>query len=289
MTTDALVDQGHYPFTPHHLEVEGGRMHYVDEGSGPTVVLVHGTPTWSFLYRRLITDLSTSYRVVAPDNLGFGLSDKPADWGYTPADHARNLRTLLDHLGLREYVLVVHDFGGPIGLSCAIDDPDRVRGIVLFNSWMWSLSGTKAETMSRLMATAFGRFLYTRLNLSPRMLIPAAFGDRKKLTREVHQHYIRPFRTPAERMGAWTLARELGASGPWYDELWERRERITRKPALLLWGMKDPAFGPEALDRWRGQMERARIVELPEAGHFVQEEEPERAAAEMRAFLGALD
>jgi haloalkane dehalogenase len=289
MADDSWVDRTLYPFAPHHLEVDGGRMHYLDEGSGPAVVMVHGTPTWSFLYRDLITALSSSYRVIAPDNLGFGLSDKPARWGYTPADHAKNLSVLVDHLDLDDFVLVVHDFGGPIGLSLAIEQPQRVRGLVLFNTWMWSLAGTRAEKMSHIMATGFGRFLYTRLNLSPRALIPAAFGDRKALTRDVHRHYIRPFGAPAERIGAWTLARELGASGPWYEDLWQRREAITDKPALLLWGMKDPAFGPEALDRWRGEMLGARIVELPEAGHFVQEEAPERAAAEVRTFLGALD
>ena len=288
MAEPAWVDRELYPFTGHYLDVEGGRMHYVDEGSGPVILMVHGTPTWSFLYRHLISALSKSNRVIAPDNLGFGLSDKPAAWGYTPADHARNLGRLIDHLNLDDFVLAVHDFGGPIGLSQAIDRPDRVRGLVLFNTWMWSLAGTKAGTMSRVMATPFGRFLYTRLNASPRLLIPAAFGDRRKLTRSVHGQYINAFRTPGERMGAWTLARELGASGPWYDRLWEQRQAITGKPALLLWGMKDPAFGPEALERWRGEMEPARVAEVPEAGHFVQEEAPARAVAEVRAFLKGL-
>lgn len=281
----AWVDPAAYPFRSRWIEIDGHRMHYLDEGEGPALVMVHGTPTWSFLYRSLIADLSSSYRVVAPDHLGFGLSEKPEGWGYRPADHARNLATLIERLGLEEVTLVVHDFGGPIGLSYAVRNPDAVPALVIFNSWMWSLEGTPAEKLSRLMGSAVGRFLYRRLNLSPRVLIPAAFGDRRKLTKEAHRHYLEAFGSPAAREGAWVLARELIGSSDWYEGLWAERERIAGKPALLLWGMKDPAFGPEALARWRGALERAEVVEFPDAGHFVMEEEPPAAAREIRSFL----
>jgi haloalkane dehalogenase len=271
-----------------YLDVPGGRLHYLDAGTGAPLVMVHGTPTSSYLYRHLVAGLSAEYRVIAVDHLGFGLSDKPRDGAYRPADHARNLAALIESLGLRDITLVVHDFGGPIGLSYAIEHPDNVRALVLFNTWMWSLAGTPAEKASRMLSGALGRFLYTRLNFSPRVLLKAAFGDKSKLTPEVHRHYMAAFPSPGQRHAPWVLARELMGSTEWYEELWRRRAAIAGKPALLLWGMKDPAFGPDALARWRGELRAARVVEFPEAGHFVQEEAPSAAVRDIRAFLAAL-
>lgn len=274
-----------YDFEPHYFEVEGGRIHYVDEGAGPPVLLVHGTPTWSYLYRNLIRVLASTNRVIAADNLGFGRSDKPAGADYRPAAQAANLKALVDSLDLRDLVVAVHDFGGPIGLSYAIERPENVCGLVLFNTWMWSLVDTPAEKMSRLLGGAVGRFLYTRMNFSPRVLLKAAFADKSKLTRDIHRHYLAPFPTPDSRIATWVFARELIGSSDWYEELWRRRDRIADKPALLLWGMKDPAFKPDALARWKSTLVRARAVEFSDAGHFPQEEAHERVATEVQRFL----
>jgi haloalkane dehalogenase len=288
MSESDWVDRQSYPFESRYLDAGPGRMHYVDEGQGPVVVMVHGTPTWSFLYRHLIRELSQDHRVIAIDHLGFGLSDKPAHWSYRPEDHARNLEILIERLGLRDITLVVHDFGGPIGLAYATRHPDNVRALVLFNTWMWSLQGTAAEKVSRLMGGLVGRFLYRRLNFSPRVLIKAAFGDKRKLTREVHRQYIEAFPDPAARQGPWVLARELIGSSSWYESLWECRALIVEKPALVLWGMKDPAFSKDALVRWKAVLTNARIIELPDSGHFVPEEAPEETARAIRLFLSGM-
>lgn len=277
-----------YGFEPHWMEVPDGRMHYVDEGAGPPLVLVHGTPTWSYLYRRLIRSLSARYRVIAPDHLGFGRSDKPARGDYRPEALARNLEELLDGLGLEDVALAVHDFGGPIGLSYAICRPGSVRGLVLFNTWMWSLKGTSAARISRMLSGRVGRWLYTRFNLSPRVLLRAAFADKRRLTPEIHAAYLEPFAAPESRTAPWVLARELAASGAWYEDLWARRERLAEMPALLLWGMKDPAFGPDALERWTDALPDTRVVRFEDAGHFVQEEAPDRVEREVSDFLAAL-
>jgi haloalkane dehalogenase len=263
-------------------------MHYVDEGQGPILVMVHGTPVWSFLYRNFIKDLSKDFRCIVPDHLGFGLSDKPANASYRPQDLARNLAEFIERLGLRDITLIVHDFGGPIGLSYALDHPEQVTRLVLFNTWMWPLNDEKyAVQAGKLFGGTFGKLLYTRFNISPRVLYPSVFGDKTKLRRDIQHQYIQATSTPDERIAMWTFARELIGSSEWYQYLWERRERIANKPALVLWGMKDTAFRPAQLERWKALLTNARIIEFPTAGHFVQEEEPEQAIAAIRAFLAA--
>ena len=267
------VDHTAYPFRSRFFDASDGRMHYIDEGRGAPLVLVHGTPTWSFLYRHLIASLSRSFRVVAVDHLGFGLSQKPERAPYRPEDHARRLTALIRHLRLADVTLVVHDFGGPIGLSYAIEHPDNVRALVLFNTWLWSLAGDpRVQRASALAAGPLGRLLYRRLNASPRWLMPIVYGNRARLTPEIHAHYTKPFGSAAERTAPWVLARELAGSADWYESLWARRAALASKPSLLLWGMKDPTFGIDTVARWREVFPAAELEEFPDAGHFVPEE-----------------
>jgi haloalkane dehalogenase len=279
-------EQGIYPFDAHYFDTGAGRMHYLDEGSGEAIVFVHGTPTWSFLWRHLITDLRRDWRCVAPDHLGFGLSDKPRDADYTPEAHARNLERLITSLGLRNVTLVVHDFGGPIGLAWALRNTENVSRVVLMNTWLWSNAGNKlVEAASRLLGGPIGRFLYTRLNFSPRVLLKKAFADRSKLTPEVHRHYLAPFSKPAERLAPGILARELTGSNDWYDSLWQQREKLQDKPMLILWGMADKLIGTAQLQRWQAAFPGAGVVPLEGVGHFVAEEAPEQVIRHMREFL----
>lgn len=280
------VDRSLYPFEPHYHRVEGGQMHYVDEGQGRPLVMVHGTPTWSFLYRHLIRGLSPSYRVIAPDHIGFGLSEKPAGWSYLPADHARNLETLIEHLDLRDITLVVHDFGGPIGLSYAINHPENVRSLVIFNTFFWSLKGDPAfERPNRLFNNSIGRFLYKRMNFSASQIVRMAWGDKKTLTPVIHRQYKAAFPTPAERQGTWTFMRELLGSSDWYNSLWARREAIRHMPALLLWGMKDFAFQEKELTRLASIFDRPKIIRCPSTGHFVPDEAGQSLLPEIQVFL----
>jgi haloalkane dehalogenase len=280
------IDRSAYPFASHRMAVDGGQMHYVDEGAGRPVVMVHGTPTWSFLYRHLISGLSPDFRVVAPDHIGFGLSDKPPAWGYRPADHARNLETLIEGLGLEDITLVLHDLGGPIGMGYALQHPEKVRSLVIFNTFFWSLKGDPAfETPSRLFSNPLGKFLYKNMNFSPVVMVRAAWGNRSKLTPAVHRHYTQALPSPAERQGTWQFVQELQGSSDWYADLWERRERVREKPALLLWGMKDIAFKEKELQRAASVFADARIQRFPEAGHFIQDEAGPELVPIIRAFL----
>ncbi len=282
------LDRTEYPFSSRWLMVDGGRMHYVDEGSGEPILFVHGTPTWSFLYRHLIRALTPTYRCIAADNIGFGLSAKPPEWGYSFADHTRNLTQLIDRLSLGRFTLVVHDLGGPIGLAFALAHPERISRLVIANTTLWPLAGAFAPpAAAKLFATPLGRFLYLQMNISPRTLLPMIYGDRSKLTPAIHRQYRAPFPTAAERHGLYAFARQIAAGAPSLADLWAQRERIRNIPSLLIWGMKDVAFGPNYLARWRELLPRAEVLELPEAGHLVQEEAPEQILGTLRPFIGA--
>jgi len=276
-----------YPFTSRRVELADGSLHYVDEGSGPAVLMVHGTPTWSFEWRHLVRELSSEFRCIAPDHLGFGLSDRPAGADYTPAAHAARLRQFLEALGLRDLTLVVHDFGGLIGLPLALEQQGLVSRLVVMNSWMWHLGeDPKVARAARLLGGRFGRFLYGAGNFSLRVMLPTAFADRTKLTGQIRAHYHGPFPDPASRAQVlWPLARSLGPPSPHADALWAGRSALAGLPALIIWGMRDPALGPHQLTRWQEALPDAKVSRL-EAGHWPQEEEPEAVIAEIHQFAG---
>jgi haloalkane dehalogenase len=286
-TPPGWLDREAYPFTPRSLRLPEGTLSYVDEGQGEPILFVHGTPTWSFEYRHLVRALAPTHRCIAVDLLGFGLSERPAGFAYTPEAHAAVLEAFVERLGLAGFTLVAHDFGGPIALPLALERPGRVKAIVLLNTWMWSFADDRAmRRTARLAGGALGRFLYRRLNVSLRVLAPQAYGDRKKLTRAIHRQYLAPF-PDADGRGRvlWPLARALLASSDFFASLWQRRDRLARLPALILWGMRDRAFSPALLARWRTALPHAQVVELGEAGHWPHEEAPAEVLDRLRAFL----
>ncbi len=265
-----------------------GRMHYVDEGQGRPIVMVHGTPTWSFMYRHLIKGLSAQYRCIAADHIGFGLSDKPANWSYLPKDHAQNLKRLIESLGLKDITLLVHDFGGPIGLSYAIDQPENVQQLILCNTWMWSLKGDPHfERPGKWFSGSLGRFLYERGNFAVRVMMQHVAGSR--LTDTALHHYVRAQSSPEARHAAWVFARELIGSSDWLAELMRRNERIKDLPTLILWGAKDRALPKKILQNWSLLMTRAQITAFPDAGHFVFEDQGAALCPLIVEFLASLD
>jgi haloalkane dehalogenase len=283
------LDRTLYPFESHFLDLPEGRIHYVDEGprTGPTLLCLHGNPTWSFLYRDVIASCSNEMRVVAPDLLGFGLSDKPAGFSYLPRDHARVVERVVDELGLDDVVIVVHDWGGPIGLDWATRHPDRVRGVVVTNSWLWPHDSTRVRLFGRLLGGALGREAILRFNAFARVVVPLAFADRSRLSPGVHRHYVAPLSTPEKRKGSWVFPRELLGSSAWLGDLWARRDALADVPMLLVWGFDDPAFGGE-LNRWKRAFPRARTVPLDGCGHYVAEERSSELAAAIDGFLTTL-
>jgi haloalkane dehalogenase len=280
------LDRTLYPFARRFFATREGRLHYIDEGRGRPLLFVHGTPSWSFEWRTAISELRGEARCVALDHLGFGLSDKPADAAYKPADHARRLLELVRALDLRELTLVVHDFGGPIGVPVLLEEPARVRALVVVNSWAFAhAEDPRVARLSRLVASPLGRLLYLRLNASPRFLVPASMVQKADFTKAVHAHYLAPFAARGERRAPWVLGCELAGSDAYYATLWERRALLQRVPVTLVWGMRDPAFGRSYLARWRQALPDARVHELPDVGHFPQEEAPDALNVALRAAL----
>lgn len=281
----AWLDRHEYPFASKWAAVSGGRLHYVDEGSGSPTLLVHGTPTWSFEYRHVIRAVSDSNRCVAPDHLGFGLSDRPRAASYAPEAHADRLREFVNAVGLDRFAMVVHDFGGPIGLPLALEG--RVTRLVILNSWMWPFDDDREmANRARFAAGAMGRWMYRHLNASLRLIMPSAYGRRANLTKAIHRQYLEPFRDRDARvLVLWALARALLGSSAFYRDLYAHAERLRAIPTKIIWGMKDSAFRPYQLERWRKLLPEATVLTLEHAGHWPHEEAPAEVAEAIASFV----
>ena len=287
MSSKDWINRQEYPFASNFFKTPGGSLHYIDEGRGQPVVMVHGNPTWSFLYRSLIRRLQVGYRCVAMDHLGFGLSDKPRDWTYLPADHAANLEALIHSLGLQQVTLVVQDWGGPIGLSYAVAHPENIARIVIINTWAWPVNRDPYYIgFSSFVGGPVGRLLIRRYNFFAQIIMRQAFGDKSKLSPNLHQQYLLPLADPADRLGCMEFPRQITASTPWLYQLWSKISVLKEKPALIVWGMKDIAFRGKELKQWESTFPGARSIHLGRVGHYVQEEAPSELGDAVSAFLG---
>lgn len=279
------LDTALYPFNSRFLRLEAGDMHYVDEGKGDVILFVHGTPTWSFLYRNLIKELSKDYRCIAIDHLGFGMSGKPDSVSGTPEWHANNLSEFIRKLNLEEITLVVHDFGGPIGLAAGIENSDRIKRVVLFNSWLWAIEeGKQVQQIDRIINSWLGKFLYLNMNISPKVLLKKGFDNKKNLSKEVHRQYIRPFPDKTARIPLLNLAKALVGSSDWYQDQWEKLDRLSDKEWLIMWGIKDEFITMEYLKKWQERIPNEKTKEFA-CGHFVQEERSEESIKEIMTFM----
>jgi haloalkane dehalogenase len=267
-----------FPFTSRWFASSVGRVHYIDHGQGRPVLFLHGNPTWSFVYRGIITRLQDQFRCVAVDYPGFGLSDRPSGYGYTPAEHARVVGELVDHLGLEDLIIMGQDWGGPIGVALATAVPERVSGLVLGNTWFWPVDRLATQIFSRVIASPPLQRAILRRNFFVERLIPA--GTARRLTAAEMDHYRGVQPSPQARRGVAEFPRQLLAAGPWLAKVAAQVPGLLgAKPVLLVWGMRDVAFPPKAtLPRIRATFGDVVLVELPKARHFIQEDAPEEIA-----------
>jgi haloalkane dehalogenase len=274
------VDDDLFPFESRFLEIGGHTVHYVDEGAGPVLLMLHGNPTWSFVYRQVITHLRDSFRCIAPDYPGFGLSVAGTGYGFHPVDHARVVTGFLERLDLHEVTLVAQDWGGPIGLSAALSAPERFTGLVLGNTWAWPVNGDlHFEVFSRLMGGPVGRLLIRRFNLFVNVMVPAGHRRRKPTAAEM-DHYRRPLPTSERRNSTAVFPKDITAARPFLTDL-ERGlvEALADLPTLFVWADADVAFRSQELHRWETLMHHHQTVVLPGAGHFLQSDAPTDFAA----------
>ncbi len=273
-----------YSFAPNYIQQDGLRMHYVDEGAGDPVVLLHGEPTWAFLYRKMIPPLTGSARVVAPDYFGFGRSDKPLrieDYSYD--FHYGSIERLADELDLRGTTVVVQDWGGPIGLRLAVERPDRVERIVILNT---GIGAGRAPSPEWLRFREFMRRVGTEI-VPGQLVRLSALGE---LADDVVAGYDAPFPTPESKQGVLAFPEHVPTEleHPNAAKMLEVRAGLERweKPALVLFSDSDPIFSTTAAEHMASRIPGAGPAEIVAgAGHFLQEEKGEEIAARIERFL----
>ncbi len=272
------------PFESRRLDLDGAVLHYLDEGEGPTLLLLHGNPTWSFLYRDVIRGLAGRFRCVALDYPGFGLSHAPAGYDFRPASHARVVEAFVERLDLRDVGLVGQDWGGPIGLAVAGRRPERFRALVLGNTWAWPVNGDPHfERFAWLMGGPPGRFAIRRFNAFVNLLLPAGV-KRRRLPPDVMAAYRAPTALAPRRMATAVFPREIVASHDFLAGVEAGLARLARLPVLLVWGDRDIAFRESERLRFEAAFPRHRTVVLHGAGHFIQEDAPEAVARAITAW-----
>ncbi len=276
-----------YPFKSLSFNLDNKyRMNYLDEGQGEPVVMLHGNPTWSFYYRNLVKGLQNDFRIVVPDHIGCGLSDKPQSYGYNLKNHIDNLEKLLDHLGIKKFHLIVHDWGGAIGMGMATRYPERVKSITLLN--------TAAFTDARIPA----RINICKLPVIGERLVrhfngfawPATFmAVEKKLTTEVKKGYLLPYNNYKNRIATAKFVQDIPMSPEHesYSTLLEIEKKLNTIdcPKQILWGAKDFCFNMHFYERWTKFYPDAKTVVYKDAGHYVLEDEKEATLKEIYSFL----
>lgn len=291
---------GAWPYAPKWFDTPDGRLHYIDEGprDGIPIIMVHGNPTWAYLYRRFIAAaVGRGYRAIAMDHLGFGRSDKPdRTRAYTIPKHADRCEALLESLDLQGAIIVVQDWGGPIGLTWAARHPERVYGLFVLNTFFQRpvakvplpsiLKAFRTPVVGELMVK--GAHAFVR-----QFLFRAGLHDPARLTETDHAAYLAPHPTWASRTGILAFPRQIpaGPAGPISDFVALEAAKLAKgfadKPVRIVWPMNDVAFKPETLDgMWLKAFPHAEVTRVEGAGHFIQEDAPDIAISALLAFAG---
>lgn len=295
MTALDTLPRDLYPFTGKYLELGGHRMHYLDEGDGPPVVMVHGNPTWSFYYRELVKALSPTHRCIVPDHIGCGFSDKPpADaYPYTLDQRVDDLCALLDAvLPTGPFTLVVHDWGGMIGMAAASRMPDRIARLVILNTAAFGLPDTKPlpKRLGLVRNSALGAMLVTRFNAFARGATHMAV-TRKKLEKRVADAYCAPYDSPENRVATLRFVQDipLEAGEPGFETVSRVSDSLTdnfgETPALICWGDKDFVFDHHFLRVWQEKLPSAEVHRFPDCGHYILEDARDEVIGHVRSFF----
>ena len=283
-----------YPFSSNYLQIEGGRLHYVDEGKTeavdkPTLLMVHGNPTWSFYWRRLIRRFGSDYRVVAIDHLGCGLSDKPTGYDYCLANHIENLCQLIDHLDLNNVTLLAHDWGGAIGMGALQARQDRFNRIVLFNTAAFPPPFIPFR-IRVCRWPIFGRVGVQGFNMFARAATFMATEQIGGLSPTIADGFLHPYNSWNNRVAVYNFVKDIPLSPR--HRTWNILQRmedgladLSSWPIMLMWGMKDWCFRPECLARFQKHWPDAIVHEFSDAGHYVIEDAADEVEKCLKEFL----
>ncbi len=270
-----------FPFKHRYITIGQNRIHYIDEGEGRTLVLFHACPMWSFAYRRQIAEFSRDHRVIAFDMLGFGLSDKPSDFDYTLTGHINLTESLIGAMDLKDITLVMHGWGGTIGMGFAVRHPNLIAGLVVLNSMAfsdfplpWRLYPCRAP------------WLGAKIILDLKML---QFGV-NKLPPEIAEAYRYPFLSKESRIPLLRFIEDIpgtpeAESAQTILTIETRLWMFNNKPSCIIWAMRDWLYNVKSLKRWERCLPNASVHLLPDAGRYMQEDAPDKVNAIMREFL----
>jgi haloalkane dehalogenase len=279
-----------YPFQTRTLDVGGAALSYVDEGQGRPVLMLHGNPTWSFYYRELIQSLRGTHRVIAPDHVGCGRSSRPGDYPYTLGRRIEDVTRLVEHLGLEDVTLVVHDWGGAIGMGWATRQPQRVRNVVVFNSAAFHFRRTPLR-IAVCGLPLIGPLLVQGLNAFLRASFVMAVGRGRKLAPDVRAGYLEPYGSWRDRRAILEFVRDIPRtprvpSHAVVREIEAGLARLADKPMMICWGDQDWCFDARALAGWMQRFPRAEVHRFAQAGHYVVEDAIEQIIPLVGEFVG---
>lgn len=292
---------GTWPFAAKYCTAAGFRQHYIDEGIGRPVILLHGQPTWGYIYRHFVPPLATTHRVIVPDHMGFGKSETPADRTYTLRTHVENLTALIDTLDLRDITLVMQDWGGPIGIGYAVRHPERVHSLVLMNT-VFGYGAAGRRDLPNPLETPWFRWIRDGMETGRTEAVLSHLGSTilsvmqivglERLDR-VDPTFIRayaaPFPTQADCRGAidFPLDLALGRIRDFVREGVAGVPSLRDKPAIMIEGMLDRAIPAAlAIADFQGIWPAAPVIQVPGAGHYIQEDAPEVVIPALQTFLG---
>jgi|SRR5580658_244390 haloalkane dehalogenase len=285
-TRPFAVDPTEYPFTDHWMPYRDGYIHYVDEGRGPNVLLLHGNPTWSYLYRDVVKALRDECRLVVPDYPGFGMSKAPTDYHFTPQEHSDAVTSLIQQLGLTNLVLVVQDWGGPIGMNYAVRNRINLRGLVVMNTWAWPASGLQKIFSVVMGGWPVGYLLQTRRNFFAKSMLPDGIFNQDQVTDTFRKAYTDPFPTPRSRIPTWIFPRQIRKAHSWLANIEAGLSNLSDVPAKILWGTHDdPGFATKEMVKWQRMLPNQETETLEDASHSVPEDRPDRVAESIQEIL----
>jgi haloalkane dehalogenase len=283
-----------YPFQSRFLDLNGSRCHYLDEGTGDPIVMVHGNPTWSFFFRSLIAALSPEYRTIAPDHIGCGLSEKPDSgrYDYRLRSRIEDFEVFLDRMGLTHGItLVLHDWGGMIGMAYAVKYPERIVRIVLMNTAAFLPPGGKKLPLRLRLARNTGVFSTVMiLGFNLFAYGAARTASRKGLPGDVRRALTAPYDNWRNRIATLKFVQDIpicekDPSYPIVEFTGRNLHRLRRHPMLICWGEHDFVFDADYLSEWRRRFPEAEVDTFPDAGHYLLEDAPDEIVRRVKRFL----